>query len=663
MINGTPVNLTGYDINGGQPQNGTESNISVHAGDIFSLVMYTEDGASGPATTVFSNFTGPTAPPSITGQPSNTTVCASANTSFTITASSASSYQWQVNTGSGFTNVSNGGVYSGATTTTLSITGATAGMNGYTYKCVATGFVSPAATSNSATLTVNSTNTWVGGTSSSWNTTANWSCGILPTASTNVTIPSGTTYSPQVNITTATCNNLTINSGATLSFSGTTNVLDVKGTITNNGTFTASSGTLKLSYSGTQTIPGLAYKNLTLNASGVKTLAAAASISGTLTLTTGFLQLGANDLTLTGTTSTTTAVNASAPTSFIITNSTGKLKIQSIGTGGRTGAVAFPIGTSSSSYTPVTITNTGTSDDFGARVINNVYRSYDASDVPNGSQQNTYNVGKTWLLTEGTAGGSNATLNFGWSSFDEQPGFNDGACFVAHFYGGTWHATNINGATANGFDPYDMSLTNVTSFSPFAIGSQFSILPLNLLSFTGKTNEGNNVLTWVSANEKAFTGFDVERSSDGRSYQRIGNVPARANNSGAQTTYTYTDASATAGTWYYRLKMIDNDGNFQYSTVVQINNSASKQAVYSLQPNSVKGNELNLVSTQTDAEDVQVRIIDAVGREWHKETIRANAMSTGKVSIATPALPLGMYFLQVRSVKTGSVQLLKFSKE
>ena len=61
--------------------------------------------------------------------------------------------QWQVNTGSGFTNISDGGVYSGSTTGTLTITGATAAMNGYQYEAVFTNS-GGTATSSSAMLTV-----------------------------------------------------------------------------------------------------------------------------------------------------------------------------------------------------------------------------------------------------------------------------------------------------------------------------------------------------------------------------------------------------------------------------------------------------------------------------------------------------------------------------
>lgn len=90
--------------------------------------------------------------PIINNHPSNKTICPGANTSFSIAALNATSYQWQVNTGSGFTNISNTAPYSGVTTNTLSITGATSAMSGYQYRCVATG--SGSVNSNAATLTV-----------------------------------------------------------------------------------------------------------------------------------------------------------------------------------------------------------------------------------------------------------------------------------------------------------------------------------------------------------------------------------------------------------------------------------------------------------------------------------------------------------------------------
>lgn len=93
-------------------------------------------------------------PVNITTQPVNASVAAGGSTTFSVVASNAIAYQWQVNTGSGYTNVSNSATYSGATSATLTVN-PTIGMNGYLYQCVVTGN-SPCAsvTSSSATLTV-----------------------------------------------------------------------------------------------------------------------------------------------------------------------------------------------------------------------------------------------------------------------------------------------------------------------------------------------------------------------------------------------------------------------------------------------------------------------------------------------------------------------------
>ena len=99
--------------------------------------------------------------PAITTQPATSNViCVGGNITYTVAATgSGLGYQWQLSTtgaGGPWSNISNGGVYAGATTGTLTITSATAGMSGYFYRAVVTGTCSPAATSNDASLTVNS---------------------------------------------------------------------------------------------------------------------------------------------------------------------------------------------------------------------------------------------------------------------------------------------------------------------------------------------------------------------------------------------------------------------------------------------------------------------------------------------------------------------------
>ena len=93
--------------------------------------------------------------PLISVSPVSQTICTGSTINFSVTASGTGiGYQWQINTGAGFVNISNGGIYSGATTATLTLTGVTVPLSGYQYRCVVSGTCTPAVTSAPATLTV-----------------------------------------------------------------------------------------------------------------------------------------------------------------------------------------------------------------------------------------------------------------------------------------------------------------------------------------------------------------------------------------------------------------------------------------------------------------------------------------------------------------------------
>jgi hypothetical protein len=150
------VSSGGTTTAGGGTTNNTVTVTWTTAGTQTVSVNYTHSNGCINASPTVVNIT-VNSQPSITVQPSDVTVNAGLNTSFSVTATGTGlTYQWQVNTGSGWNDVSNGGVYSGATTNTLTITGVTSGMNGYQYRCIVSGTCSPPATSNGAILTVNS---------------------------------------------------------------------------------------------------------------------------------------------------------------------------------------------------------------------------------------------------------------------------------------------------------------------------------------------------------------------------------------------------------------------------------------------------------------------------------------------------------------------------
>ncbi len=109
----------------------------------------------------------------------------------------------------------------------------------FTYNVTTAGWYGLCVWANNAnsanfTLRVEAPGTWKGLVSTSWHIAGNWSAGVVPNASINVTIPSGTPYQPFIYVSNAHCNNLTINTGATLTVGGYT--LNVNSNLSINGT-------------------------------------------------------------------------------------------------------------------------------------------------------------------------------------------------------------------------------------------------------------------------------------------------------------------------------------------------------------------------------------------------------------------------------------------
>jgi hypothetical protein len=211
--------------------------------------------------------------PTISAHPSTSTqmICINGTpTDLSVTASPATAYQWYSN---GSNSNSGGSPIGGATSS--SYTPVTTSAGTLYYYCVVSNGSGCTATSNvSGAIIVNAAGSWMGTTSTDWNTASNWCGGSIPTAGTNVIIPSGTPFSPSIGASGGVCNNITINSGATLTISGS-NALTVSGDWSNSGTFTANTSTVTFD-GATPTITGATtFKNVTIAGSGAKTITTA----------------------------------------------------------------------------------------------------------------------------------------------------------------------------------------------------------------------------------------------------------------------------------------------------------------------------------------------------------------------------------------------------
>lgn len=112
-----------------------------------------------------------------------------------------------------------------------------------------------------------------------------------------------------------------------------------------------------------------------------------------------------------------------------------------------------------------------------------------------------------------------------------------------------------------------------------------STLPISLLYFRAKENNGQVLLSWATAQEVNNAFFTIERSRDGVNFEAIKTMPG-AGNSNYTITYSYTDAQAGAGRNWYRLKQTDLDGRFTYSGIVAVEQEVAGKGI-SIYPNPV----------------------------------------------------------------------------
>ncbi len=167
--------------------------------------------------------------------------------------------------------------------------------------------------------------------------------------------------------------------------------------------------------------------NVTLNSS------ATMSAAGTLTFTSGLLDLTTNDLTLTS----GATISGVTSTKYVKTSSTGQLK-QTVAAS----PIAFPVG--NSAYNPVTLTNSGTSDVFGVNVLDAV-----TSPAPNDA---TKLINRFWVVTENVAGGSTLLVEPQYNSGEENANFAAGTTLkVGYFPTLLWQETTASSAGAGPF--------------------------------------------------------------------------------------------------------------------------------------------------------------------------------------------------------------------
>jgi hypothetical protein len=126
---------------------------------------------------------------------------------------------------------------------------------------------------------------------------------------------------------------------------------------------------------------------------------------------------------------------------------------------------------------------------------------------------------------------------------------------------------------------YTLTASFSTGFSGFGAGiPAFTPLPIRLLSFEGHLSNITAVLEWSTSSEQKAKNFDIEKSTDGLHYYKIGSVNA-AGNSSVRRDYAFIDNKLNSIN-YYRLRVNDLDGRNELSHIVIIRNKDAQQNLW-----------------------------------------------------------------------------------
>ncbi len=185
----------------------------------------------------------------------------------------------------------------------------------------------------------------------------------------------------------------------------------------------------------------------------------------------------------------------------------------------------------------------------------------------------------------------------------------------------------------NGIEKAGVNTLNLRAYSPA------EILPIIISKWMATSLSESVLLEWTTSSEENNSYFIVERSINGRDWERIGKVPGAGTTSIAHS-YSLEDTHPVAGISYYRLKQTDFNGEYSYSSVKCVNRPKETEDYMTIYTNA---NTNTFVAEGESIAACTIEVHDILG---HKITnISFNTINPSKVAISVENLPVGTYIV------------------
>lgn len=217
--------------------------------------------------------------------------------------------------------------------------------------------------------------------------------------------------------------------------------------------------------------------------------------------------------------------------------------------------------------------------------------------------------------------------------------------FMVKFTGTGAHSLTFNYASTDAASKLDPAP------APYTINWNYA-LPVKLISFTADKYENSKAqLKWTTASEINNDHFEVERSADGTTWEQIAQVKGHGTTN-EQQNYMQIDEKPLAGTNYYRLKQVDEDGQFEYSSIAVVEFAAGNMeqvntTIMQVYPNPLaSGRALNIALKESADNIRQITITNQMGQVVYTNDVQDQ---TQEYMVQGLDLAAGIYIVNVVS--------------
>ena len=254
----------------------------------------------------------------------------------------------------------------------------------------------------------------------------------------------------------------------------------------------------------------------------------------------------------------------------------------------------------------------------------------------------------------------NTTYSIGITPVVENPGTtaSDHASFwnngygaillIEEYYGGDFNAYyhSVNDKIQYYNQPYYHKMSKLAYGTVATLAQLTDIVPVEMITFTASVHNSKVQLIWSTATELNNMGFEIQRSVNAEDdFTTVGFVDGRGSSTEINY-YSYSDNPQVSGInkIYYRLKQVDFDGAFSYSSVVNVNYDVPSEFVLSQNyPNPF--NPTTIISYFVPKESfVSIKIYDFLGRELKTLVSETKSIGSYELSLDATNLPSGTYF-------------------